>query len=223
MKVFAAFAAGLALAATLIAAPQPALASDETRLLAHASETVDSLRRSPNFGDARRAMRHARAVLIVPALVKGGFIFGAEGGDGVLLARTRGGWSSPAFYTLGSASFGFQAGIQKAEVVMIIQNDSALRAIERSKFKLGAGAGVTVVNLGAGVEGATSGNLQGDIIVWSQAEGVYGGISLNGSVVAPDDKSNARFYGMTSVEGILANAAKNPDAAPLRRKLANSF
>jgi lipid-binding SYLF domain-containing protein len=224
MKSFAKLAAGLGLAAALFASPAPAAASDETRLLAHASDTVDDLRRSPNFGDARRAMRHARAVLIVPALVKGGFIFGAEGGSGVLLARTHGGWSSPAFYTLGSASFGFQAGIQKAEVIMIISTDRALRAIERSKFKLGAGAGITVVNLGAGVEGATSGNLSGDIVVWSQAEGVYGGISLNGSVVAPDDKSNARFYnGTVDVETIVGNGASNPNAAPLRHKLANSF
>src|SRR5436190_9118726 len=222
MKTFAKLAAGLGLAAALFASP--ALASDETRLLAHASDTVDDLRHSPNFGNARRAMRHARAVLIVPALVKGGFIFGAEGGSGVLLARTRGGWSSPAFYTLGSASFGFQAGIQKAEVIMIISTDRALRAIERSKFKLGAGAGITVVNLGAGVEGATSGNLSGDIVVWSQAEGVYGGISLNGSVVAPDDKSNARFYnGTVDVETIVGNGASNPNAAPLRHNLANSF
>ena len=87
MKTFAKLAAGLGLAAALFASPS--LASDETRLLAHASDTVDDLRHSPNFGNARRAMRHARAVLIVPALVKGGFIFGAEGGSGVLLARTR--------------------------------------------------------------------------------------------------------------------------------------
>ncbi|HEX2592988.1 MAG TPA: lipid-binding SYLF domain-containing protein [Rhizomicrobium sp.] len=225
MNRFAKLAAGVALAFTAaLTFTGPARASDETRLISHASETVDDLRHSPNFGDARRAMRHARAVLIIPSLVKGGFIFGAEGGNGVLLARTRGGWSSPAFYTLGSASFGLQAGLQKAEVIMIINTDRALRAVMRSKFKIGAGAGITVVNLGAGVEGATSGNLSGDIIVWSQAEGVYGGISLNGSVVAPDNKSNARFYnGTTEVEAIVANDVKNPEAASLRRKLANSF
>jgi lipid-binding SYLF domain-containing protein len=157
--------------------------------------------------------------------VKGAFIFGAEGGSGVMLARTaRKGWSSPAFYSMGAGSFGFQAGVQKAEVVMIINTDRALRALERSKFKLGAGAGITVVNLGAGVEGATSGNFSGDIIVWSQAEGVYGGVSLNGSVVAPDDKKNRKFYGRSvSVEEILANGVSNPDADQLRRKLANSF
>jgi lipid-binding SYLF domain-containing protein len=81
-----------------------------------------------------------------------------------------------------------------------------------------------VVNLGAGVEGATSGNFTGDIVVWSQAEGVYGGISLNGSVVAPDEKTNRKFYGApVTVEGILANQVTNPEASPLRRKLASYF
>lgn len=225
MKMFSKLAVGVALALSLFSVQAQARArgGDEARLLTRASNTVDDLRHSPNFGDARHAMRHARAVLIVPVLVKGGFIFGAEGGSGVLLARTRGGWGNPAFYTLGSASFGFQAGLQKAEVIMIINSDRALRAIQRSKFKIGAGAGLTVVNLGAGVEGATSGNLSGDIIVWSQAEGVYGGISLNGSIVAPDDSSNGRFYGSTNVEGIIANNARNPGTAALRRKLTNAF
>jgi lipid-binding SYLF domain-containing protein len=225
MNLFSKLAVGFAMAASLLTASAPAArAADEAGLLNDAIGTVDDLRHSPNFDAARHAMRGARAVLIVPALVKGGFIFGAEGGSGVLLARTHSGWSSPAFYTLGSASFGFQAGLQKAELVMIITSDRALRALQRSKFKIGAGLGLTVVTLGAGVEGATTGNLSGDIIVWSQAAGIYGGISLNGSVVAPDDKANARFYGgATRTETILANGVKNPAAAELRHKLASSF
>src|SRR5204863_9416665 len=126
--------AAAALVAALFIGIGCARAADEPTILAHANATVTSLKTDPVFGNARATLRRARAVLIVPALVKGGFIFGAEGGDGVLLARSRGGWSSPAFYTLGSASFGFQAGLQKAEVVMIIYTDRALRAIERSKF-----------------------------------------------------------------------------------------
>ncbi len=225
MKTISRLAIGFAFAASLFTASAPAgYAANREKLLDRAVDTVDDVRHSPNFGNARRAMRNARAVLIIPALVKGGFIFGAEGGDGVLLARTRHGWSSPAFYNLGSASFGFQAGVQKAQVVMIINSDRALRALERSKFKLGAGAGLTIVNLGAGVEGATSGNFRGDIVVWSQAEGIYGGVSLNGSVVAPDDKANRKFYGQSvEVEAILANQVSNPEADLLRRKLANAF
>jgi len=222
MKTFAKFAAAAALAAAFFAAP--AQAADTRQLLAHANATVTTLRHDSVFGDARHNLRRARAVLIFPSLVKGGFIFGAEGGDGVLLARTRHGWSSPAFYSMGSASFGFQAGLQDAQVVMIIMTDRALRAIERSKFKFGAGAGLTVVTLGAGVEGATSGNLTGDIIVWSKSKGVYGGISINGSVVAPESDTNADFYGQGgSVKEILANGVRNPATRRLQANLNAAF
>jgi lipid-binding SYLF domain-containing protein len=222
MKTFAKLAAAAALAAAFFAAP--AQAADTRQLLAHANATVTTLRHDSVFGDARRNLRRARAVLIFPSLVKGGFIFGAEGGDGVLLARTRHGWSSPAFYSMGSASFGFQAGLQDAQVVMIIMTDRALRAVERSKFKFGAGAGLTVVTLGAGVEGATSGNLTGDIIVWSKSKGVYGGISINGSVVAPESDTNADFYGRgASVKEILANGVRNPATRRLQANLNAAF
>jgi len=222
MKAFAKIAAAAAIAAAFFSAP--AQASDTRDLLAHASATVTTLRHDSVFGDARHNLRGARAVLIFPSLVKGGFIFGAEGGDGVLLARTRHGWSSPAFYSMGSASFGLQAGVQDAQVVMIIMTDRALRALERSKFKFGAGAGLTVVTLGAGVEGATSGNLSGDIIVWSKSKGVYGGVSINGSVVAPESDTNADFYGRdVGVGEILANGVRNPATRRLQSNLNAAF
>jgi lipid-binding SYLF domain-containing protein len=222
MKTIAKFAAAATLSAGLFAGS--AQAADTTGLLAHANATVSDLRHDQVFGDARRALRSARAVLIVPGLVKGGFIFGAEGGDGVLMARTRHGWSDPAFYSLGSASFGLQIGLEQAQLVMIIMTDRALRAVERSKFKFGADAGLTVITLGAGAGAATSGNLSGDIILWSKAQGAYGGITLNGSVIAPEDDTNAAFYGhAVSVSDILSGGPKNPAAAPLRANLMGAF
>jgi len=222
MTSFAKFAAAAAFVTAFAAGA--AQASDTASVLAHANATVSDLRHDAVFGDARRNLRGARAVLIVPGLVKGGFIFGAEGGDGVLLARTRHGWSDPAFYSLGSASFGLQIGLEQAQLVMIIMTDRALRAVERSKFKFGADAGLTVITLGAGAGAATSANLSGDIVLWSKAEGAYGGITLNGSVVAPQDDTNASFYRhAVSVPQILSGAAKNPAANPLRANLAGAF
>ena len=222
MKTFAKLAAAAAIAVSFFAAPAQAASTRE--LLAHADATVTTLRHDSVFGDARHNLRGARAVLIFPSLVKGGFIFGAEGGDGVLLRRSGRGWSSPAFYSMGSASFGFQAGLQDAQVVMVIMTDRALRAIERSKFKFGAGAGLTVVTLGAGVEGATSGNMTGDIVVWSKSKGIYGGISVNGSVVAPEDDTNAEFYGRSvSTADILANRVSNPASKRLQSNLNAAF
>ncbi|HEY5348055.1 MAG TPA: lipid-binding SYLF domain-containing protein, partial [Rhizomicrobium sp.] len=151
---FTKFAAAAALATALFSAP--ALASDRGELLHDANHTVNALRHDPAFSVARDMIRNARAVYIVPKLVKGGFIFGAEGGDGVLLVRHGHTWSDPRFYGMGSGSFGLQIGLEQAQLVFIINSERALRGIEHGEVKLGAGAGLTVVNLSSGAEGATT-------------------------------------------------------------------
>ncbi len=216
--------AAVAMTVMLALAPSPAMASDQTALLGDATATVHHMRHDKTFGPSRSLLRDARAVLIVPALVKGGFIFGGEGGDGVLLERHGRSWSQPAFYTLASASFGLQIGLEKSELVMFVMSKRALRAVERSKFKFGAGAGLTVVTLGAAAEGATSGNLSGDIIVWASSVGAYGGLTLNGSILEPKDNWNEAFYGRElSVRNILADKVHRGETARLREALAHAF
>jgi lipid-binding SYLF domain-containing protein len=212
-----------AIATALLASPAAYANADTASVLAHANATVTDLKVDSLFGGARQTLRNARAILIVPGLVKGGFIFGAEGGDGVLLARTRHGWSDPAFYSLGSASFGLQIGLEQSQLVMFIMSDRALRGIEEGKVKLGAGAGLTVVTLGAGAEGATPANLSGDIVVWSKSQGAYGGITLNGSVVAPETDTNAEFYGRPISVPQILHTSSNSDASHLRGNLAGAW
>jgi lipid-binding SYLF domain-containing protein len=213
-----AFAAGLFLLASTVGAS----ASDQTRLIDRATRVAAHMKSDPAFDAAQRMLRKARAVLIVPGLVKGGFIFGAEGGDGVLLKRLGPDrWSSPAFYTLGSASFGLQIGLEKAEIVMLIMSERALRGIQHDNFKIGAGAGITAVTLSSGAEGATTGH-GGDIVVWTSATGAYGGLTFNGSVLKPRHQWNTQFYGRrTPVSAILASAVRNPAARPLQDELAS--
>ena len=220
MKFIAKLAVAAAFATALVGA-SAAQASDETELLARANRTVDHLRSDPAFAQAARMIHSARGVLIVPRLVKGGFIFGAEGGDGVLLRRSGRNWSSPAFFTLGSASFGLQIGLQQAELVMIIMTDRGLRGIQQGETKLGAGAGLTVVTLSSAAEGATTVR-GGDIVVWSSGTGAYGGLTFNGSVVKADDNSNEDFYGRdATVSGILANRFNNRATRGLQKNLAS--
>ena len=122
------YLSGLAVALTLAAgaASFPALAaSDRVELLRDADVTVTNLKHDPSFNIARTAIQNARAVYIVPKLVMGGFIFGAEGGDGVLLVRNGHGWSEPKFYGMGSASFGLQVGLEQAQLVFIINSEAA--------------------------------------------------------------------------------------------------
>lgn len=182
-------AAATALALTLFAFPAQA-ASDKAELLHDANRTVENLKRDPAFASAARMIDQARAVYIVPKLVKGGFIFGAEGGDGVLVRRTAHGWSEPRFYGMGSASFGLQAGLEQAELVFIVMSNRALAGIEHGNFKIGAGGGITVATLSSGAEAATTAH-GGDLVVWSSGTGAYGGLTFNGTVISPDKDMNA--------------------------------
>ena len=206
LKNFVKLASAAAITAMVFAIPAQA-ESDKSELLHDANRVVNHMRHDPAFSQAKDMLGGARAIYIVPKLVKGGFIFGAEGGDGVLLRRTGHGWSTPKFYGMGSASFGLQAGLEEAELVFIINSDRALRGIESGNFKLGANAGVTVVTLSGGAEGATTAH-GGDIVVWTSATGAYGGLTFNGSVISPDKDENAV-------------PATGPEAQELRKNLAS--
>jgi lipid-binding SYLF domain-containing protein len=218
----AALATLAAMALGLLGA-RPALASDQQNLVDEARITLDHLQTDREFGTAKELLRKARAVLIVPNLVKAGFFFGGEGGDGVMMARSgRGTWTGPAFYTLASASFGLQIGIQAAEVVMIIESDRALTALEQDQFKFGAQAGIAVITLGAGAQAASSTALDSaDIIVWSSASGAYAGVTLEGSIVKPRDSYNEVYYGRPmAVRSILnMGEGQNEAADGLKRAL----
>jgi len=203
--LFPKLAVASALALTIFALPAQA-ASDKAELLRDANRAVSDLKHDPAFATAARMMDGARAIYIVPKLVKGGFIFGAEGGDGVLLRRTGHGWSEPKFYGMGSASFGLQVGLEQAELIFIINSDRALSGIEHGNFKLGAGAGVTVVNLSSGAEGATTAH-GGDIVVWTSGSGAYAGLTFNGTVISPDKDMNSTPTTGPEAQKLRANLA----------------
>ena len=196
--MLAGFFAGAALAA-----------SEQQNLVEKARITLDDLRRDKEFGNAKDLMRRARGVMIVPSLVKGGFFFGAEGGDALLLARGQDGtWSDPCFYSLASASFGLQIGLEEAQVVLIVLSDRAFNAFMSDEFKVGAQAGLAIVTLGATAEAATTSHLNADIVVWSSATGLYGGLTLNGSLIKPHSSYNEAYYGQ----------AENPPDILIQRK-----
>lgn len=206
LKQFIKLASATAVAAMVMGVPAQA-DSDRAELLHDANRVVNHMRHDPAFSEARRMLDGARAVYIVPKLVKGGFIFGAEGGDGVLLVRHGNSWGTPRFYGMGSASFGLQVGLEQAELVFIINSDRALRGIEGGNFKIGGNAGITVATLSGGAEGATTAR-GGDIVVWTSATGAYGGLTFNGSVIKADTDENA-------------TPATGPEAQALRRNLAS--
>jgi SH3 domain-containing YSC84-like protein 1 len=212
------------LLATLALAPFAAAQaqSDQQITVDRAIKTVGDLTHDKAFGNAHQLLGRARAVLIVPKLFKGGFIVGGEGGTGVLLARAGGGhWSDPAFYAIGSASLGFQAGLEQSEMVLLIMTQKGLDAILRDQFKVGAQAGIAVANLGSGVEGAVSAGGP-DIVVWSSSSGVYAGVALNGSIIRSQPDDDARYYGrpVTTRDILYRHVVVAPRANALQAELA---
>ncbi len=197
---------GLAITGMLAAAPAFA-ASEQQQLLDQSATTIAAMKSDPSFGNAKDLLLRARAVMVVPQLVKAGFFLGGEGGSGVLTARTGSGWSNPAFYTVAGASFGLQIGVETAEVVFFVMSDRALTAWMKDEVTLGANAGLTLLVVGSNAEASTTSNADVDVIAWARSKGAYAGITLEGSIIKPRDSYNEAYYGkkMTGQQ-LLANA-----------------
>lgn len=207
----------------LLATGSPSFAqgvTDETQIVSKAVNTVERLRNDTSRQKTiANKLAHARAVLIVPDLVKGGFFFGAEYGSGVLLTRGRDGlWSGPAFYSIASGSFGLQIGLQDAETLFIIMSDNGLYAIMNDKMKLGAAANVAVAVVGVGAEADTTTNTGADIYAFNSAAGLYAGVSLQGSGIVSRTPWNAAYYGrnVSPEEILIRRAVDNSQADRLR-------
>jgi lipid-binding SYLF domain-containing protein len=208
-------------AITLLAAPAAHAQSGMQVVVDGARKTLGDLRHDKEFGTAAQALRRAKAVLIVPRLIKGGFIVGGEGGEGVLMVQAHDGtWSNPAFYAIGAGSFGLQAGLEQSELILLVMTQKGLDGLLHNEFKIGAQAGIAVATLGSGVEAAISGPTPPDIVVWSSSTGVYGGLTLDGSIIRPQPHDDAAWYGrpITSRD-ILFGRFDFPSASGLRREL----
>jgi SH3 domain-containing YSC84-like protein 1 len=206
----------------VLGAPLARAQSDQQTTVDRARFVINDLRHDKEFGNASDLQRRARAVMIVPRLYKGGFFVGGEGGTGVLLIHSAGGgWSEPAFYAIGSASFGLQIGLEQSEMVMFVMSQKALDALMRDQFKIGAQAGLAVVTLGAGVEAATTAAAGPDIVVWASSSGAYAGVSLNGSIVKPQFDADRAYYGpgVTQNDILFRATVANPSASGLVRAL----
>jgi SH3 domain-containing YSC84-like protein 1 len=211
-----AWAIGLLIAAApLVAQAQ----TDQQALVDRATLTVQDLIAKANGPDVISMLRRARAVMICPRLFKAGFILGGQGGDCVLLARAgQGSWSDPAFYSSGSGSIGFQVGIQDSELMMVIMTQHGLDALMDTQFKFGADASLAVATFGGGIEGATAPAMNADIVAFSNARGLFAGVSLSGTGMTTDTDANQAYYGqpLAARQIVVQMAANNPGADPLR-------
>lgn len=171
---------------------------------------------------AASLLPRARAVVVCPRIFRAGFFFGGEGGGCVLVGRdAAGSWSSPAFYTLGTGSFGLQAGIQDLQIVMLVMNDRALNALLDSQLKLGADASLAFATFGGSVEGSTTAAVGADILAFARARGLFAGLALEGSMLSARSEWNRGYYGqdVSPRQIVVGMAVHNPGADPLRAAL----
>lgn len=217
--------AALALCAVFAAPSSQAAAqtTSEQELVEKARLTVDAIRRDRDFPALETYLDRAKGVLIVPSAIKAGFIFGGEGGNGVLLSKNAAGeWSYPAFYTLASGSVGLQVGVQEAEVIFVIMTQKGLDQVIKNQFKMGADASMALGPIGAGVGASTTPAFGADIYSFVKARGAFAGGAFEGSLVQKREELNARYYGRpASARDIVFDfKVSNTGADGLRQALA---
>ena len=211
--------AALAMLALLQASCSANTPGEQQTLVDRSALTVQDIMTQTVSNDPRTLLRRAKAVMICPRIFKAGFFFGGEGGNCVLLARAGNGtWSYPAFYTIGSGSFGFQFGIADNELLLMILTERGLNAVLDSQLKLGANAGIAVATLGAGIQGSTTTAVGADIVAFAASRGLFAGVALEGSVMAAQSAWDQSYYGQpfASRQLVMQMQGSNPGADPLR-------
>jgi SH3 domain-containing YSC84-like protein 1 len=185
-------AAALVAVAAVGLFPASASAQAEQQKLVNAADvTLSNFLRDPEMTWLQNNIGNAKAVLIAPEIVKAGFIFGGSGGRAVLLAKEGGKWRGPAFYTMATGSVGFQAGISVSEMITLVMTEKALNSMLSANFKMGGDASVAAGPVGAGAKS----NVVADMIAFTRAKGVYGGVNLDGTLVNLTDEWNKAYYG----------------------------
>jgi lipid-binding SYLF domain-containing protein len=180
-------------------AGQPAQAqqSEQQQLVERSRLVLDAFLSDPSFKDVRVYVQNAYAVLIMPQVLKAGFLVGVNYGTGVLLVRDpqSGQWGEPAFYGLGGGSVGLQIGVQSSDMIFTIMNEGAVKKMLAHGVKFGADAGVAAGTLGVEVGAATTTHLGEDVYAWGMSQGIFGGFWLDGTLVLPKNAWNEAYYG----------------------------
>lgn len=179
--------------ASLVAAPAVHAQSEQQNLVNAAGTTLSNFLRDPDMTWLQRNIGRAKAVIIAPEIVKAGFIFGGSGGRALVVVRDpkSGKWVGPAFYSMATASVGFQAGVAVSEGVTLVMTDKGFNSLLATSFKIGGDASIAAGPVGAGAKS----DVVSDLVTFNRSKGVYGGLNLDGTVVTSADDWNAAYYG----------------------------
>jgi len=171
---------------------------DHDKVLARLDDSakiLNELLGAPDNGIPDDVYKNAKCVAVVPSMVKGGFVFGAEHGRGVATCRTADGWSAPAPFVITGGSWGAQIGAQAVDLVMLVMNDKGMQDLLSSKFKLGANGSVAAGPVGRDASASTDWKMKAEVLTYSRTRGLFAGLTLDGAVIKQDDDSTRGLFG----------------------------
>ena len=169
---------------------------------------------TPDKGIPEEVLSGAKCILVVPDLIKGGFIIGGKHGRGVASCRTSEGWSAPAFVSVGGGSWGLQIGVEGVDLVMLVLNDQGFQHLLSSKFELTGEGSVAAGPVGRHASAGTDWKMNTEMLTYSRSKGVFAGLTLEGAVVEEDNDSTQAIYGKSmTFRGILDGKASTPKSA----------
>lgn len=190
--------------------------SEAQALIDQSTVVLKTFHNDTSMEGYRSNVQYAKAVFIIPQMLKAGFFLGGSGGSGALLSRDikTNNWSYPVFYTMGSVSFGLQFGGEASSIILLVMTDKGMDSLLTTSFKLGADVTVAAGPVGQGVKAATT-----DILAFASAKGAFVGLSIEGAIIKPRNKWNSAYYKkqVSPADVVIRNAVSNPNALELRR------
>src|SRR5580700_1511495 len=170
-------------------------------------------------------LRQATCVAVVPGMLKGAFVVGASYGQGVVTCRTGHGWSAPVFIRMAGGSFGFQAGGQATDLVLVAVNERGMQDLLRDKFKIGGDASAAAGPVGRAGQASTDWKMSAELLSYSRNKGLFAGIDLDGTSVSQNSDDTATFYGAPQdFRNVLSGSvAVPPGAVPFVSDVAHYF
>jgi lipid-binding SYLF domain-containing protein len=191
--------------------------SDRENTVERMQKSVDvlqSIMATPDKGIPEEVLSGAKCIVIVPNLVKAGFIIGGKHGRGVASCRTPEGWSAPAFVSVGGGSWGLQIGVEGVDLVLLVMNDRGLQHLLSSKFELTGEGSVAAGPVGRHASAGTDWTLNTEVLTYSRAKGAFAGLTLEGAVVEQDNDSTRAIYGKHMMfRSILSGRVATPRSA----------
>ncbi len=177
-------------------------------------EVLHAVMATPDKGIPEEVLSGAKCILVVPNLIKGGFIVGGKHGRGVATCRTSDGWSAPAFVSIGGGSWGLQIGVEGVDLVVLVMNDQGFQHLLSSKFQLSGEGSVAAGPVGRHASAGTDWKMNTEMLSYSRSKGVFAGLTLEGAVVEQDNDSTRAIYGKSmTFRNILSGKASTPKSA----------